>query len=99
MNKSADSSEMLAEDDVIERSLAGKVLSYGQALDRWVAAGQPVRTDEDVERIYSTLCEPCAYFNRCKHYCKICGCQVRSHGSPFTNKIRMGSEHCPKEKW
>ena len=84
---------------VLERSLARKVFSYGQALRRWIAAGRPIRTDEEVAQIYNTLCEPCAYFGRHKEYCKICGCQVRSHGPAFTNKIRMVSEHCPKAKW
>ena len=90
---------MSTEDEVLERSLAGKVLSYGLALRRWIAAGRPVRADEEVQRIYEMICEPCAYFSRHKKYCKICGCQVRSNGSAFTNKIRMASEHCPKDKW
>ena len=90
---------MPEEDEVLERSLAAKVVSYGQALRRWIAAGRPIRADEEVEQIYSTLCEPCAYFSRHKEYCKICGCQVRSSGSGFTNKIRMATERCPKGKW
>ena len=90
---------MPEEDEVLERSLAAKVLSYGAALRHWIAAGRPVRTDEEVEQIFETLCEPCAYMSRQKQYCKICGCQVRSQGSGFTNKIRMKTEHCPKSKW
>jgi len=43
------------EDEVLERSFGAKVLSYGLALRRWLAAGRPVRVDGEVERIYKVL--------------------------------------------
>jgi len=31
--------------------------------------------------------------------CTICGCRVRQWGAALLNKIRMGTERCPKGKW
>ena len=80
-------------------SVGGKVLRYGKAVARWVKAGRPVRTPDEVARIYDDLCRPCDDFDVEKETCKVCGCPVRKSAKALRNKIGMATEHCPGEKW
>jgi len=73
--------------------------AYGRAFGRWLAAGRPCRSPEEVDRVYRTVCRPCAYFLATKSRCKICGCRVNAQRLALANKIAMGTEHCPKRKW
>jgi hypothetical protein len=76
-----------------------RVGRYSRAVGRWIAAGRPVREEEEVQRIYQTLCQPCEHFDAGRGICKTCGCRVWEQGSSLTNKIRMGTERCPRKKW
>jgi hypothetical protein len=74
---------------------------YKQALQKWHAAGRPVRTKEEVEDILENKCKPCPWYDAEKSRCKGCGCRVSNGGFPALNKIKMATEHCPhpEEKW
>lgn len=82
-----------------EARFADKAVRYATAVARWIAAGSPARTDDDVERIYETLCRPCEYFNPQRQGCKVCGCRLGKSKNALVNKIRMATEHCPRQKW
>jgi len=80
------------------RELAGH---YTKALLRWARAGFPVRSDDEVRRIYETICKPCP-----KHrvvdgvaQCAECGCRLSAKGLAVSNKIKMATETCPAGKW
>ena len=74
-----------------------KVCKWIKAINRWIKAGRPSRTDEEVSRLVA-ICK------QCKHYspegrCRACGCAI-SHGAwAVMNKARMATEDCPKNKW
>ncbi len=78
-------------------NLPQKAVRYGKAVKRWIAAGRPERSDEEVNEIYETLCQPCQHFNG--KSCKICGCRIKRSGQALANKVRMATEHCPIKKW
>lgn len=94
--------------------LRTRVRRYGRAVRRWLRAGKPTRTNEEVAAIYRDHCLTCKYRDPRKGTCKLCGCRVcGKDGAFFTflglslpakaramlNKIRMGTEHCPRNKW
>jgi hypothetical protein len=72
---------------------------YKEALIRWNKAGRPKRSDEEVKAILDGHCKTCSWFDPEKSRCKGCGCTVSEGSIAIFNKIRMGSEHCPQEKW
>jgi hypothetical protein len=78
-------------------STTKKIGSWAKAVARWVKAGRPNRTDEEVARLVA-ICK------RCKHYspkgaCRACGCNISNGAWAVTNKARMETEQCPKNKW
>jgi hypothetical protein len=73
--------------------------TYKEALIRWYKAGRPKRTQEEVEQIHSEHCKPCEWYDKDSSRCKGCGCAVTTGSIAVFNKIKMGTEHCPKEKW
>ena len=87
------------------------IFNYVEALNRWIKAGRPIRTDEEVQEIYSKFCGVCAQRDPTTQKCKLCGCYVRPDevglfqllkmvgASATVNKIRMGTEHCPRKLW
>jgi len=76
-----------------------RAYSYAEALARWTAAGQPVRPDKEVERIFNDNCKTCKWFDPKKQICRGCGCRVAVNGVAVLNKIKMATEHCPRELW
>ena len=72
---------------------------YKEAIIRWNKAGRPKRTDEEVKEILDTHCKSCSWFDPEKNRCKGCGCAVSEGSIAIFNKLRMGTEHCPQEKW
>ncbi len=74
-----------------------RTFSYLEAVAEWIAAGRPVRSDEEVAAIHRVLCKPCylCYRNTCRE----CGCKVRPEGLAVFNKIKMATQHCPRGKW
>jgi hypothetical protein len=79
--------------------LVRQAISYTEALARWTAAGRPERSDKDVERIFHEHCKPCKWYDPKKHICRGCGCRVADSGVAVLNKIRMATEHCPRDLW
>lgn len=77
--------------------------SYKEALLKWAQAGRPKRTQEEVEQIHSTYCNPlgspCEWYDSKQNRCKGCGCKVTVGSLAIFNKIAMATEHCPREKW
>lgn len=71
---------------------AGRYLS--SSMD-WVAAGAPIRTDEETARTFE-LCKACDHYR--DGSCDVCGCHVGT-GSGLTSKNRRATEHCPLGKW
>ena len=69
--------------------------SYLQAVTRWVLAGRPRRSQEEISRLLA-ICR------RCPHYrlgrCALCGCRLGG-GSPLTSKLAMATKHCPDGRW
>jgi hypothetical protein len=80
-----------------------QVWMYKEALLRWNKAGRPTRTKEEVEHIEGTFCNqpgrPCEWYDPQQKRCKGCGCKVTVGSIAILNKIKMGTEHCPKELW
>jgi len=71
------------------------VKHYGQAIVTWSKAGWPTRSQEEVERIFRQHCKPCE--NNIDGRCKLCRCCVNTNRIALRNKIKMATEHCPRE--
>lgn len=74
------------------------ITNYGKAVKRWIVAGRPTRSKEEVKRIYD-LCASCNWFDSESQRCKGCGCNVKPKGLAIFNKIKMLTEHCPRRLW
>lgn len=72
---------------------------YTRALSRWIKAGRPARSEDEILGIFTTYCQTCEYMESDRGRCKQCGCHVGTVKSPLLNKIAMATEHCPVEKW
>jgi hypothetical protein len=73
---------------------------YKEALVRWNKAGRPKRSDEEVKELLEGHCKAgCSWFDPKKNRCKGCGCAISESSIAIFNKLRMGTEHCPQEKW
>lgn len=75
---------------------------YVAALWRWTRAGKPTRSDAEVERIHTTLCQPCEFYRngRCgKCRCHLAGQPAGVLGLVLVPKIKMATESCPVGKW
>jgi hypothetical protein len=73
--------------------------NYWAAVRKWIAAGRPVRSKGEVEFLHGTYCAKCDWYDKESKRCKGCGCKVRPKGSAMLNKIRMATEHCPRDFW
>lgn len=82
-----------------EPSFAVKAWKYTKAVSKWVMQGRPTRSKEEVETIYQTHCRQCDWFNSTEETCRGCGCAVSTHEMAVFNKIKMGTEKCPKGHW
>ncbi|KPK54278.1 MAG: hypothetical protein AMS22_06135 [Thiotrichales bacterium SG8_50] len=74
-------------------------VSYWQAVKNWIKAGRPIRTDTEVNHLHATYCSQCNWYDKKSQRCKGCGCKVRAEGAALMNKIRMETEHCPRDFW
>lgn len=68
---------------------------YVRAILRWGAKGFPRRTKEEVQHIFREHCLPCD--QRVRGKCKLCHCRINEYTITLLNKIRMGTEHCPRK--
>lgn len=92
----------------VKSTTVQKVKGYGKSTLRWIAAGSPLRSSEEVDQIFS-ICKSCEHFK--ENQCTTCGCNVRSSQKEsttilgihvpagMTNKLRRATEKCPVGKW
>ena len=80
-------------------SITHRALSYATAVAKWIAAGSPRRSYEEVARIYDSVCVNCNRFSKKFGTCRICGCSVNKSKSALLNKIEMATERCPDGRW
>lgn len=72
-----------------------KAWNYSKATAKWIAAGSPTRSDEEIARIF-TICEACPNFSGGeKPHCNLCGCSLSKTPDGLRNKIRFSTEACP----
>jgi hypothetical protein len=79
--------------------LKTQAANYWGAVKKWIKAGRPERSEEEVKRIHSNFCEKCDWYDQDAGRCRGCGCRVKAAGAAVLNKIRMGTEKCPKGLW
>jgi hypothetical protein len=60
---------------------------------RWIAAGRPTRTQEQIDTILAIHCEPCEHFK--DGACGKCGCRINKSPEAWRNKLAMATEPCP----
>jgi hypothetical protein len=91
---------LATEEDAVEYPpLSMQLWFYKEAVIRWNKAGRPKRSDEEVKELLNNHCKTCSWFDTEKSRCKGCGCAVSEGSLAIFNKLRMGTEHCPQEKW
>lgn len=76
-------------------SFPEKVKNYVSAMRRWVAAGKPERTDEQIEKLFDEHCSKCNMFDKERQVCNSCGCPASKDQPAIRNKLRMATEKCP----
>lgn len=76
-----------------------RALRYSRALSRWIKAGRPTRTEDEILGIFTAYCQDCPAMEQRLGRCKVCGCHVGLAKSPLLNKIAMATERCPLDKW
>lgn len=76
------------------------VANWGDAVLRWILAGRPTRTDEEVAACLAECHIPCEeYVSQWGGRCKACRCRVNKGQLAVFNKARMATEDCPKGEW
>lgn len=78
-------------------NLTTRVATWANAVTSWISAGSPKRSEEEVNHIHETYCKPCPWNKN--NVCSSCGCNVTTSSHPLINKIKMATQHCPKELW
>jgi hypothetical protein len=76
-----------------------RLKTWVEALEQWEAAGSPVRSQSQIDTIYTDHCKPCSFRRKEGNICLVCGCRIATYGFAIFNKIKMATEHCPKGKW
>jgi len=71
---------------------------HSRALTRWIKAGRPVRSQEQIQEIYG-ICQQCRALDATTNFCKYCGCRVANHPNLMLNRIAIATERCPVGKW
>lgn len=62
------------------------------------ATGAKKRTDDEVAEILE-ICRGCERYNADNSTCTVCGCRLSDSQNAYANKIRMQTQHCPRQKW
>lgn len=76
-------------------TLIGKVMNYQAAVRKWVGAGRPVRSQEEIDRIYEEHCSQCNMYDKARKICNSCGCPATKDQPALRNKLKMATEACP----
>ena len=90
-------------DNQLPQDLLSKGKRYLNERDIWKKAGKPVRSDEEIFRIFTEVCSQCEHFNPRSEKlgnCRLCGCFLKPKGLSF-NKIAWSTTYCPANppKW
>lgn len=73
-----------------------KAVNYITAFRKWVAAGRPERTDEEVQYILDNFCNNgCTMYDKERKVCNSCGCPANNNMPAIKNKLKMATEECP----
>lgn len=84
---------------------------YVTATMRWLAAGSPIRTDDEIGIILDTHCAQCQFFQdgKCRH--KGCACNSLPHTEEkqsflrwlvnvgMLQMLRRATSKCPMRRW
>lgn len=88
-----------------QRSFWNDSARFAEALYKWVKAGSPYRTPEEILCRWR-ICRQCERFEKIpgkpwRGRCGVCGCYLGRHGRRFLelNKIAFATETCPEGKW
>lgn len=73
--------------------------NYLHAVKSWISEGRPTRSDEEVAEIHKKYCSQCDWYDTDQQRCKGCGCKTKAEGAALLNKIKMSTQHCPKQLW
>jgi hypothetical protein len=76
-----------------------ELATYVKAVKGWIAAGRPTRTDEEIAELQIKYCDQCDWYDPEQGRCKGCGCKTNAEGAALLNKVRMATQHCPKQLW
>jgi hypothetical protein len=83
------------------QGLLKTAMAFVSAEAKWIAAGMPKRSPEQIEEIYQ-LCQSCDKMepSNTEGYssCRLCGCTLAKFPNVI-NKIEMATENCPLAKW
>lgn len=79
-----------------EPGLAQQAWTYASAVEKWLLAGSPTRTQAEIDRIFA-ICQSCPMFvAEARPRCRLCGCSLNKAPHGLMNKIAMATEGCPK---
>jgi len=94
-----------------QKSSKTKASQVWPTLARWVQAGTPERTDQEVDEIMQHCCDPCDKKTK-EGTCDGCSCDIQGNepvltqllsmhdaDNPLRNKARIAMEHCPLWLW
>ena len=85
-----------AKDSKMETAkLTQKAVNYLTAVRKWIAAGRPVRTEEEIKEIYEKHCSRCSMYDKERQVCNSCGCPANNSQPALRNKLAMATEECP----
>lgn len=82
---------------ILPQDLISLTKRYTKEREVWVNAGKPLRSPEEIERIF-TICSACPFFfakSSASGSCSICGCQIKKRGK-LMNKAAWATTECPK---
>jgi hypothetical protein len=82
-----------------EQGILNLAFRYTRALSRWIRAGRPVRSEEEIKQIFEIFCLPCEAYEEPTSSCLYCGCRVNRTQAAMMNKIAMATEECPLGNW
>lgn len=85
-----------AKDSKMESAkLTEKAINYLTAVRRWIAAGRPSRTQEEIDTLYENHCSKCSMYDQQRKVCNSCGCPSNNNQPALQNKLAMATEECP----
>lgn len=76
-------------------SILSRGIHYLHAYRKWISAGRPVRSEDEVDTI-RIICRNCEHYR--DERCLKCGCGIAT-GSWLGDKPSWATESCPIGKW